>query len=51
MALETDSLDLYLRMAGVLASAESQQVFRGLAEEEKEHLRQLGKLRGERSKE
>jgi len=51
MALEVDSLDLYLRMAGALQGAAARQVFLRLAEEEKEHLRHLGRLRGERARE
>lgn len=47
MALETDSFDLYLRMARAMEGAEAQQVFLSLAEEEKEHLRQLGRFRGQ----
>jgi len=51
MALETDSLDLYLRMADALPDAVARQVFLALAAEEKEHLRSLGRLRGQRANE
>jgi rubrerythrin len=47
MSLETDALDLYLRMAGKSESDEAKAIFFELAEEEKTHLRRLGEfLRG-----
>jgi sulfur-carrier protein adenylyltransferase/sulfurtransferase len=46
MALETDALDLYLRMAAAFDDAEIQSVFFELAEEERGHLKKLGALRG-----
>jgi len=50
MSLETDALDLYLRMAQKSQNEETKAVFYDLADEEKTHLRQLGKfLRGELS--
>ncbi len=47
MALETDALDLYLRMATAFDGRQTRSVFIDLAEEEREHLKELGKLRGE----
>lgn len=48
MSLETDALDLYLRMALKTESEEAKAVFRSLANEEKTHLRWVGELlRGE----
>jgi rubrerythrin len=50
MSLETDALDLYLRMAQKSQNEETKAVFYDLADEEKAHLRQLGKfLRGDLS--
>ena len=47
MSLETDALDLYLRMAQKSRNEEAKGVFYRLAEEEKTHLRWLGEfLRG-----
>lgn len=47
MSLETDALDLYLRMAGKSEDDEAKTVFFDLADEEKKHLRRLGEfLRG-----
>jgi sulfur-carrier protein adenylyltransferase/sulfurtransferase len=46
MAMETDALDLYLRMAAAFDDAEVQSVFFDLAEEERGHLKRLGGLRG-----
>jgi rubrerythrin len=46
MALETDALDLYLRMADAFRDAEVRTVFFDLAEEERGHLKKLGDLRG-----
>lgn len=46
LALETDALDLYLRMAGAFDDAAVRSVFFALAEEEREHLKKLGDLRG-----
>jgi len=51
MALETDSFDLYLRMARAVDDPGARQIFHGLAQEEKEHLRQLGTLRSQRAQE
>ncbi len=48
MALETDALDLYLRMAAAFDDAEIRSVFFELAEEERGHLKRLGDLRGSR---
>jgi len=48
MAMETDALDLYLRMAAAFDDAEIQSVFFELAEEERGHLKKLGDLRGSR---
>jgi len=48
MALETDALDLYLRLADAFDDREVQSVFFDLAEEEREHLKKLGDLRGRR---
>ncbi len=48
LALETDSLDLYLRLARSVGDEGARGVFLGLAEEEKGHLRRLGELRGRR---
>ncbi len=44
MSLETDALDLYLRMAQKSRDEEAKAVFYRLAEEEKTHLRWLGEL-------
>ncbi len=44
MSLETDSLDLYLRMAQKSRSKETSAVFYDLANEEKTHLKTLGEL-------
>ena len=44
MSLETDALDLYLRMAQKSGNEEAKAVFYGLADEEKAHLRRLGQL-------
>ncbi len=44
MSLETDSLDLYLRMALKSKHEETKTVFYTLAEDEKTHLRSLGNL-------
>jgi len=46
MALETDALDLYLRLANAFDDADVRSVFFDLAEEEREHLKKLGDLRG-----
>ena len=47
MSLETDALDLYLRMAQKSQNDEARAVFYDLADEEKTHLQQLGEfLRG-----
>lgn len=47
MSLETDALDLYLRMAGKSDNDEARAVFFDLADEEKTHIRRLGAfLRG-----
>jgi rubrerythrin len=47
MSLETDALDLYLRMALKSQNEETKAVFYTLADEEKKHLRRLGeRLRG-----
>ncbi len=44
MSLETDSLDLYLRMAKKTGHEETAAVFYDLAKEEKGHLRRVGEL-------
>ncbi len=44
MSLETDALDLYLRMAQKSQDEEAKAVFYDLADEEKTHLQQLGEL-------
>jgi rubrerythrin len=44
MSLETDALDLYLRMAGKIDNDEAKAVFFDLADEEKTHLRRLGEF-------
>ena len=44
MSLETDSLDLYLRMARKTRDEETATVFYDLADEEKTHLKRLGDL-------
>ncbi len=44
MSLETDSLDLYLRMALKSKREETKAVFHTLAEDEKTHIRRLGDL-------
>ena len=46
MALETDALDLYLRMAAAFHKSEIRSNFFELAEEERGHLEKLGALRG-----
>lgn len=46
LALETDSLDLYLRLAQGVPGEGARKVFLSIAEEEKAHLRRLGELRG-----
>jgi sulfur-carrier protein adenylyltransferase/sulfurtransferase len=46
MALETDALDLYLRMAAAFDSPDIRSIFFDLAEEERGHLEMLGALRG-----
>lgn len=48
MALETDSLDLYLRLAEAV-EGDARPVFLALAREERDHLGRLGTLRGRRS--
>jgi len=44
MSLETDALDLYLRMALKSQNEETKAVFYTLADDEKTHLQRLGKL-------
>jgi rubrerythrin len=44
MSLETDSLDLYLRLAQKTPDNEAGDLFNSLAQEEKKHLEYLGKL-------
>jgi len=44
MSLETDSLDLYLRMAQKIRHEDAVRVFHELAGEEKLHLKRLGEL-------
>jgi len=44
MSLETDSLDLYLRMAQKSRNNETSAVFYALANEEKTHLKSLGEV-------
>jgi rubrerythrin len=44
MSLETDAFDLYLRMAGASVVEGTKAIFLELADEEKGHLRTLGKL-------
>ncbi|GAB4283788.1 MAG: hypothetical protein Kow0092_38480 [Deferrisomatales bacterium] len=48
MALETDSLDLYLRMAGQMTE-DARSVFLDLASEERAHLARLGEQLGRRA--
>ena len=47
MALESDALDLYLRMAGAFDDKGIRSIFFDLAEGERDHLKKLGTLRGE----
>lgn len=47
MALEVDALDLYLRLAGASHLEATRDVFLAVAEEEKAHLRRLGRRLGE----
>jgi rubrerythrin len=49
MALETDALDLYLRMAQPCRDEGSKEVFHAIAQEEREHLRKLGEMLGKRA--
>jgi rubrerythrin len=51
MSLETDSLDLYLRMAQKSQKEETSAIFYTLGNEEKKHLRRLGELFRKRLKE
>ena len=44
MVIETQALDLYMRYAKILTDNESKTILHGLAEEEKRHLKELGKL-------
>lgn len=44
MSLETDSLDLYLRMAMKSQDEETKAIFHRLSDEEKAHLRRLGEF-------
>jgi rubrerythrin len=46
MALETDALDLYLRMADAFDDKDVRAVFFDLAEEEREHRKKIGDRRG-----
>ena len=46
MALESDALDLYLRMAAAFNDRESRSLFFSLAEQERDHLKKLGTLHG-----
>jgi rubrerythrin len=46
MALETDALDLYLRMAQACRDEGSTEVFHTIAQEEREHLKKLGAMLG-----
>ena len=46
MSLETDALDLYLRMAAAFDKTDIRSIFLDLAEEERGHLEKLGALRG-----
>lgn len=48
MQLETNALDLYIRMFRMIENANAKKVFEILIEEEKRHLSRLGKLLGER---
>ncbi len=48
MMLETQALDLYLRFAQKVEAEEAKQVLYRIADEEKEHLKWLGDLRGRR---
>lgn len=45
MMLETQALDLYLRFAGKVESASTKEVLYRIADEEKNHLQALGRLR------
>ncbi len=47
MMLETQALDLYIRLADTLERRESKEVFFKIADEEKVHLRALGRLKEE----
>ena len=44
MMLETQALDLYLRYAQITANEESKAILQGIGDEEKHHLKILGKL-------
>jgi len=44
MSLETDALDLYLRMMQKSRNEEARAIFYSLADEEKIHLRRIGQL-------
>ena len=44
MMLETQAMDLYMRYADKSAEAKTKEIFFGLAEEEKIHLKRLGEL-------
>ena len=46
MALETDALDLYLRMADAFDDEHVRAIFFDLAKEERAHLKKIGTLRG-----
>lgn len=46
MALETDALDLYLRMSDAFDDKDVRAIFLDLAEEERVHLKKIGDLRG-----
>ncbi len=46
MALEADALDLYLRMATAFDDKGIRSIFIDLAEDERDHLKKLGNLRG-----
>jgi demethoxyubiquinone hydroxylase (CLK1/Coq7/Cat5 family) len=48
MAIEAQALDLYQRAADEAKTAESKTVLRRIADEERAHLEQLGKLFGKR---
>jgi rhodanese-related sulfurtransferase/rubrerythrin len=49
MQVETNSLDLYIKMFREIGDIKAKKIFGGLIEEEKQHLSRLGKLLGEKA--